>query len=75
MGSIDFETPLPPIEIPLQVFEVIPNSGSILGGYEVTLLGSGFLNDKAEVAVIMCGSEARVESSSPTRVVIEMPSC
>lgn len=75
LGALAEYGSIAPIIIPLNANTIQSTSGLTLGGYNLTVRGSGFARVKENIKIKLCDAEATVLESFTNKAVIEAPGC
>ena len=64
-----------PLNVPLVASSLSSTSGGNNGGYIISLHGSGFPQDKSQVSISICNSQATIEAINNIKIDFYVPAC
>ncbi|KAL3885610.1 hypothetical protein ACJMK2_025660 [Sinanodonta woodiana] len=70
---VDINGDLPSVNVQLDVTNVYPTKGSVLGGTKLTVTGSGFGEDSSDVEITIGDHVCDVEITKSTQVICQIP--
>lgn len=75
LGLVSIDPTVNPITIGLTLSSVTDPSGGVNGGYEVTVVGTGFPSDTTEIVFTLCSQKCTINSLNNIEAKLMVPSC
>lgn len=75
LGYAAIDTNVPAITVTLAMASITPARGNANGGYDITILGSGFPENTRDIAFKICDQLCTIKSLTNVNAIVTIPQC
>ncbi len=75
IGYAAIDTAIPAINVAFSLTSLNPANGNANGGYDLTIIGTGFPSDPSQVTFKVCDQFCTIKSLNNINAVLTTPSC